>query len=279
MADKETQLTPMDIHNKEFKRRGRNGYDRLEVDSFLDKIVDNYGDTLDQVVDLKNEIVSLNKKVNDLQEQVNEYNEKKDSLNKSLISAQQAADELKEKAEAEAKSIIADAKEQAATDTSFQKQQQDTISKDYKRVKEQVSGFRSHIQEMLQKEIDNLNDEEWQHTLDDYFHLQRFYPADGTEPVEAGYESQEDEFAREAALDDDEDVDNSDENDVNSSQEPDDLELDQPDDPDDADTDEDDSAPKPMTGDSPSHETIDVKPEMKSNPSGPTIIFPDDYKK
>ena len=89
MADKETQLTPMDIHNKEFKRRGRNGYDRLEVDSFLDQIVDDYGDTLDQVVDLKNEVVSLNKKLTDLQEkvddyqdQVNEYNEKKRSLNK-----------------------------------------------------------------------------------------------------------------------------------------------------------------------------------------------------
>ena len=40
MADKETKLTPMDIHNKEFKHRGRNGYDRYEVDSFLDDVVD-----------------------------------------------------------------------------------------------------------------------------------------------------------------------------------------------------------------------------------------------
>lgn len=77
MADKETQLTPMDIHNKEFKSRGRNGYDRYDVDSFLDQIVDDYGDALDQVVDLKNEIVSLNEKMGHLQEQVDEYNEKK----------------------------------------------------------------------------------------------------------------------------------------------------------------------------------------------------------
>ena len=47
------QLTPMDIHNKEFKPRGRNGYDRYEVDNFLDEVVDNYGDALDEVVDLK----------------------------------------------------------------------------------------------------------------------------------------------------------------------------------------------------------------------------------
>ena len=53
----------MDIHNKEFKSKGRNGYDRYEVDSFLDEIVDNYGDALDQIVDLKNEVVSLNSKI------------------------------------------------------------------------------------------------------------------------------------------------------------------------------------------------------------------------
>ena len=274
MADKETQLTPMDIHNKEFKRRGRNGYDRLEVDSFLDQIVDDYGDTLDQVVDLKNEVVSLNKKLTDLQEkvddyqdQVNEYNEKKRSLNKSLISAQQTADEMREKAEAEAKQIIADAKKQAEDNINFQKHQQDTISTDYMRVKEQVSEFRSNIQEMLQTEIDNLNDEKWQHALDDYFNLERYYPDDGSEPVSDDDVDVEDE-----------DVDNDDENDVNSSQGPDDLELDQPDDSDDADN-EENAAPKPMTGDSPSHETINVKPEMKSDPLGPTIVFPDDYKK
>ena len=73
----------MDIHNKEFKFRGRNGYDRYEVDSFLDEIVDNYGDALDQIVDLKNEVVSLNSKMKDLQAQVDEYNDKKKSINKS----------------------------------------------------------------------------------------------------------------------------------------------------------------------------------------------------
>lgn len=106
MADKKTQLTPMDIHNKEFKSKGRNGYDRYEVDSFLDEIVDNYGDALDQIVDLKNEVVSLNSKIKDLQAQVDEYNDKKKSINKSLISAQQNADEMKERAEAEARRIV-----------------------------------------------------------------------------------------------------------------------------------------------------------------------------
>ena len=47
-------LTPMDIHNKEFATKLR-GYDSKQVDSFLDRIVDAYGDALDQIVYLKNQ--------------------------------------------------------------------------------------------------------------------------------------------------------------------------------------------------------------------------------
>jgi cell division initiation protein len=269
LADKETKLTPMDIHNKEFKHRGRNGYDRYEVDSFLDDVVDSYGDALDQVVDLKNEVVSLNKKVEDMQAQVDEYS----NMKKSLISAQQTVDQLKgnAEAEAEAKRILDDAKKQAQTEVGYQKQQQEVISNDYKRLKKQIGEFRSHMQAMLQDEINNLNDETWQHALDEYFHTERFYPGNGAEPI-----GEEEEIANEATIDD-EDVDNDDVNDVNSSQEPDDLDMDLSDDSDD----DDDSAPapKPMTGDSPHHETINLKPEMPKTSSGPTIVFPDDYKK
>ena len=253
----------MDIHNKEFKHRGRNGYDRYEVDSFLDDVVDNYGDALDQVVDLKNEVVSLNKKVEDMQAQVDEYS----NMKKSLISAQKTVDQVKENAEAEAKRILDDAKKEAQTEVGYQKQQQEVISNDYKRLKKQIGEFRSHMQAMLQNEINNLNDETWQHALDEYFHTERFYPGNGAEPIG------EEEIANETAIDD-EDIDNDDVNDVNSSQEPDDLDEELSDDSDDEET-----TPKPMTGDSPHHETISLKPEVPKSSSGPTIVFPDDYKK
>lgn len=254
----------MDIHNKKFKHRGRNGYDRYEVDSFLDDVVDNYGDALDQVVDLKNEVVSLNKKVEDMQAQVDEYS----NMKKSLISAQKTVDQLKENAEAEAKRILDDAKKEAQTEVGYQKQQQEVISNDYKRLKKQIGEFRSHMQAMLQNEINNLNDETWQHALDEYFHTERFYPGNGAEPIG------EEEIANETAIDD-EDIDNDDVNDVNSSQEPDDLDEELSDDSDD----EEETTPKPMTGDSPHHETINLKPEVPKSSSGPTIVFPDDYKK
>lgn len=91
-------LTPMDIHNKEFSTKLR-GYDSKQVDGFLDRIVDAYGDALDQIVDLKNENVELKKKVD-------KFEKVKDSINESLISAQENAEEIKKRTNKEAQEII-----------------------------------------------------------------------------------------------------------------------------------------------------------------------------
>lgn len=268
MASKKRQITPMDIHNKEFTRRGRNGYDRYEVDSFLDDIVDSYGDTLDEMIDLKNQIVAQDEKIEKLQSQVDDYNKKKMEVNDVLVSARQSANELKLAAEKEAAQIIEDAKKQAETDTNFQKQQQETISADYKRIKEEVAVFRKHIQDLLEKQINDLSDENWQHTLDEFYHTERFYPGDGSEPLSYA-QSQEEEFARESALDDEIDddepdiIDNEDLDGLNSTQEPDDL----------------DSSSTILSGDSPSQETVDrSNPEINFSDNAPTIVFPDNYK-
>lgn len=259
MADqkKEVKITPMDIHDKEFKRRGRNGYDRYEVDSFLDQIVDDYGNALDLTVDLKNQIVSLNAKVADLNSQIEKYQEHEAEVDKVLASAQKTATKIKQEAEDEAQDILADAEDQANTDTKYAEQQKKTITEDYERLKAEVGQFRQHMQEMLQKQIDGLNDEEWQKALDKYFDTPRYYPEDGSEPL-ANSEDFDDDIDDE----DLEDIDEDDEDDVESDQE----------------LDENQASPQPMTGDSPSHQTISQKEEPEMNSSAPTIVFPDDYK-
>ena len=98
-------LTPMDIHNKEFSTKLR-GYDSKQVDGFLDRIVDAYGDALDQIVDLKNENVELKKKVD-------KFEKVKDSINESLISAQENAEEIKKRTNKEEQEIIQKANQDA----------------------------------------------------------------------------------------------------------------------------------------------------------------------
>lgn len=279
----------MDIHNKEFKRRGRHGYDRYEVDHFLDKIVDDYGDVLDQVVDLKNKEVALNKEkeqlqneVKKLKDQVKDYEQSKAEVNEVLVSAQKSANQIKNDAQKKADQELAAAKQEADTDINYAKQQREVLLNDYKRLKEEVGGFRTHLQKMLQQQIDNLTDDEWQHALDKYFKTERYYPEDGSEPIpEADDEdyiapgadepdqiSPEDLAAAEkygfADEDEDEkkqDVDKQGSDEVDSEQAPDQAKA------------------KPLAGDSPSHETVNTQTEPTApKNSGATIIFPDDYK-
>ena len=264
MADekKESQkLTPLEIHNKEFKKRGLSGYDRREVDSFLDQIINDYGDALDQTVDLKNEIVHLQEQVSDLQKQVKQYKQNEDATKEAVGNAKIQAERIINDATVQANNTT----EQAKIDTDYQRQQLETIKSDYERVKKEASGYRSYIQDLLQKAIENLNDENWQKALDKYFDTERFYPPDGAEPIML---TDEDEDVDED--DDDEDIDGDEEVEVDNGID-DEVNFEQ-------DTEEDNNSPKPMTGDSPSVETVNNEDTSSNNGSGTTVIFPDDYK-
>ena len=265
MADekKESQrLTPLEIHNKEFKKRGLSGYDRHEVDSFLDQIINDYGDALDQTVDLKNEIVHLQEQVSDLQKQVKQFQQNENATKEAVGNAKIKAERIINDATVQANNTT----EQAKIDTDYQRQQLETIKSDYERVKKEASGYRSYIQDLLQKAIENLNDENWQKALDQYFDTERFYPPDGAEPI--------------MLTDEDEDVDD-DDDDIDEDEEVDD-ELDN--DIDDEvnfehNIDENNDSPQPMSGDSPHTETVNTENVNDSNNgSGPTVIFPNDYK-
>ncbi|MFC2694877.1 MAG: DivIVA domain-containing protein [Lactobacillus sp.] len=238
-------LTPMDIHNKQFDRKMR-GYDADQVDGFLDRVVDAYGDALDQVVDLKN----ANQK---LQEQVDHYNSVKDNLNDSLIGAQKSARAVKKQAQEQADQVLADAKKQAEAKNKEMQAQYDSLQSDYELLKNKVADFRHQLQDLLQSQTKELGDDDWQYFLDRYYGRNRLYPADG-EPVDSAKVNAEAEpktAAEKAAVDKEQEAD---------------LESKQSD------------QPQILTGDSPSHES--EQPEEQTNVAGqgPQIVFPDNYK-
>lgn len=259
-------LTPMDIHNKEFATKLR-GYDSKQVDSFLDRIVDAYGDALDQIVDLKNENVELKKCVE-------KYDKVKDSINESLISAQENAEEIKKKTNVEAQEIIKKANQDAddilkkAQDDGDKKRaelrsQYDTLNHDYDLLKAKVEDFREAVQGMLKDQVKELSDSDWQYYLDKYYGRSRLYPADGSQPVE-------DESIPDGPMDNEvapqenvvsanPEVDNNAVNEVNSVQEKEDK-------------------PGVLTGDSPVKESMHATEENTQRRDGPVIIFPDDLK-
>ena len=98
-------LTPLDIHNQEFKRRLR-GYDVDEVDEFLDEIIRDFEYLYKENLELKETIQKRD-------EEVNRYQELEQTLQETLVLAQQTGEEIKQNAKKEAELIIWEAQKRA----------------------------------------------------------------------------------------------------------------------------------------------------------------------
>lgn len=90
-------ITPLDIHNHEFKKSFR-GYDEVEVDDFLDRIVSDYEKVLRENEKLK-ERANLNEK------ELTHYKSLEKNMQDTLLVAQKTAEEVITSARKTAKEI------------------------------------------------------------------------------------------------------------------------------------------------------------------------------
>lgn len=95
------KMTPLDIQQVGFKVRLR-GYDRREVDAFLDALAEDYEGLL-------KENNALKEKLADLEIQVLEFKKKEGTLNSTLMKAQDLVEEMKGHAQREGELIIKEA--------------------------------------------------------------------------------------------------------------------------------------------------------------------------
>ena len=95
------KISPIDIQHKTFKK-ALQGYDRAEVDQFLDEVIETLEDDAQHMAALQAEI-------NDLRERISHFKAMEESLQNTLVLAQRTADEVKASAHKEADLI----KEQA----------------------------------------------------------------------------------------------------------------------------------------------------------------------
>jgi len=96
------KITPVDVQHKSFKK-ALQGYDRADVDAFLDEIIETLEDEAHQRAALEAEIA-------DLKERVSHFKAMEESLQNTLVLAQRTADEVKASAHKEADLIRAQAR-------------------------------------------------------------------------------------------------------------------------------------------------------------------------
>ncbi|MCK8617237.1 DivIVA domain-containing protein [Fructobacillus sp. M158] len=99
-------LTPDEILNHEFTRKGSRAYVAREVDSFLDEVNNDYRAL---IADYE----ALQKKSRQQQEQIDELEGQKNQVNESIMFAQSAASRLRSETEEEVKSQLEKAQQEA----------------------------------------------------------------------------------------------------------------------------------------------------------------------
>ncbi|MGH7328499.1 MAG: DivIVA domain-containing protein [Polyangiaceae bacterium] len=135
------RITPVDIQHKTFKK-ALQGYDRAEVDQFLDDLIESLEDDAQDRAALEAETA-------DLRERISHFKAMEESLQNTLILAQRTADEVKAAAHKEADLIKAQAKMAAEKDIAFLVERTEEAKREYQRALETAEKARSELRSLL----------------------------------------------------------------------------------------------------------------------------------
>ncbi|MBU7008586.1 DivIVA domain-containing protein [Phosphitispora fastidiosa] len=145
-------LTPLDIHNKEFRKAFR-GYDEEEVDEFLDRVVKEYEVLFKENAGLKEALEAKNS-------DIGTYQELEQTLQKTLVIAQQTSDEMKNGARREADAVIQEARLKAEQIIAAAEEQVKNIIREYEDVRKEAQVFRVKFRSFLKSHLELIGEEE-----------------------------------------------------------------------------------------------------------------------
>ena len=96
------RLSPIDIRQQQFTTKVFRGFDRREVDSFLDDVAEDYEGVLRENVTLREQVVSHEERARGL-------GETERTLKDTLVTTQRVAEEMKEGAKRDAQLLLREA--------------------------------------------------------------------------------------------------------------------------------------------------------------------------
>jgi len=147
-----TLLTPLDIHNKEF-RRGMRGYREDDVDDFLDKVVSDFEALLKENATLKDQVT-------DIQQRLDQYRQLESTLHSTLIVAQETADAVKESARKEAELIVQEAGQRAQATREREAAEIRKAEEHLAEVGRRTIAFRAQVRSLLESQLELLRSED-----------------------------------------------------------------------------------------------------------------------
>ena len=146
------KLTPLDIRHKEFTRAMR-GYKDIEVDEFLDQVVEEFERLFNENIDYKDRLETLEVKME-------QYQNIEDTLKKTLVSAQQQADELKQNSQKESDLILRDAelKSRSIVNDSYAERQK--VQRSVQSLKQKYEELRYEIRKVIESFVNIIDQDQ-----------------------------------------------------------------------------------------------------------------------
>lgn len=135
------KITVVDIQHKTFKK-ALQGYDRTEVDQFLDELIE----TLEDEAGAR---AALEAEIGDLKERISHFKAMEESLQNTLILAQRTADEVKAAAHKEADLIKAEAKVAVDREIAVLGERTADAKREYQRAIETAEKAKSELRSLL----------------------------------------------------------------------------------------------------------------------------------
>lgn len=154
-------LTPMDIHNKDFKRSFR-GYNEDEIDDFLDKVVNDYEKLFRENDRLKEDLARA-------QKDNEQYHQLEQNLKDTLLVAQKTAEEVtsnarknaeetRENTAKECQNKIQEAEMNAAKIIDDAKNKAQVIVAEYDRLVREKNNFLRKVKVTMESELAIINE-------------------------------------------------------------------------------------------------------------------------
>ncbi|MDQ6826497.1 MAG: DivIVA domain-containing protein [Candidatus Eremiobacteraeota bacterium] len=142
------KISPIDIQHKTFKK-ALQGYDRVEVDQFLDDVIETLEDDAHARAALEAEIA-------DLKERISHFKSMEESLQNTLLLAQRTADEVKASAHKEADLIKQEAKVSAEREVAVHNNVAEDARRERQRAIEEAEKAKSELRSLLMTHLSLL---------------------------------------------------------------------------------------------------------------------------
>lgn len=163
-------LSPLDIHNKEFSRSMFRGYDEDEVNEFLEQVLKDYENVLEEKKTLENSLKQST-------EQVTHFNTIETTLQKSILTAQEAAEDVRRNSMKEAKLIIKEAEKNADRIVNEALSRAQKIAVEIEDLKKQSKVFRNRFKMLIEAQLDLVQASDWDELLEYEVDAEKFHKA------------------------------------------------------------------------------------------------------